>query len=67
MPSSSSKSQPAGSIRVGVGGWVFPPWRSNFYPEGLAQKSELEYASRQLSAIEINATYHRLQKPASFA
>jgi uncharacterized protein YecE (DUF72 family) len=54
-------------IRVGIGGWVFPPWRSNFYPEGLAQKSELEYASRQLSAIEINATYHRLQKPASFA
>jgi uncharacterized protein YecE (DUF72 family) len=57
----------SGAIRVGVGGWVFPPWRNNFYPEGLAQKNELEYASRQLSAIEINATYHRLQKPASFA
>jgi uncharacterized protein YecE (DUF72 family) len=57
----------SGAIRVGVGGWVFPPWRNNFYPEGLAQKSELEYASRHLSAIEINATYHRLQKPASFA
>jgi uncharacterized protein YecE (DUF72 family) len=60
-------SLPFGAIRVGIGGWVFPPWRSNFYPEGLAQKNELEYASRQLSAIEINATYHRLQKPASFA
>ena len=60
-------SPPAGAIRVGIGGWVFPPWRGNFYPEGLAQKDELEYASRQLSAIEINATYHRLQKPASFA
>ena len=58
---------PSGAIRVGVGGWVFPPWRDNFYPPGLAQKSELEYASRHLSAIEINATYHRLQKPASFA
>jgi uncharacterized protein YecE (DUF72 family) len=57
----------SGAIRVGVGGWVFPPWRDNFYPQGLAQKSELEYASRHLSAIEINATYHRLQKPASFA
>ena len=56
-----------GVIRVGVGGWVFPPWRSNFFPPGLAQKDELEYASRQLTAIEINATYHRLQKPASFA
>ena len=60
-------SQPSGAIRVGIGGWVFPPWRSNFYPAGLAQKHELEYASRQLTAIEINATYHRLQKPASFA
>ena len=59
--------RPAGVVRVGIGGWVFPPWRNNFYPEGLAQKNELEYASRQLSAIEINATYHRLQKPASFA
>ncbi|MEO8526644.1 MAG: DUF72 domain-containing protein [Caldimonas sp.] len=57
----------AGVIRVGVGGWVFPPWRSNFFPPGLAQKNELAYASRQLTAIEINATYHRLQKPASFA
>jgi uncharacterized protein YecE (DUF72 family) len=60
-------SGPAGTVRVGVGGWVYPPWRDNFYPEGLAQKGELEYASRQLSAIEINATYHRLQKPESFA
>jgi uncharacterized protein YecE (DUF72 family) len=58
---------PSGLVRVGIGGWVFPPWRSNFYPQGLAQKNELEYASRQLNAIEINATYHRLQKPASFA
>ena len=67
MPSTPTKTQPAGAIRVGIGGWVFPPWRGNFYPDGLAQKSELEYASRQLNAIEINATYHRLQKPASFA
>ncbi len=57
----------SGVIRVGVGGWVFPPWRNNFFPPGLAQKNELEYASGQLTAIEINATYHRLQKPASFA
>jgi len=59
--------RPSGVIRVGVGGWVFPPWRSNFYPPDLAQKDELGYASRQLTAIEINATYYRLQKPASFA
>ncbi len=54
-------------IRVGTGGWTFEPWRDNFYPKGLAHHRELEYASRKLTAIEINATYYRLQKPESFA
>jgi uncharacterized protein YecE (DUF72 family) len=54
-------------IRVGVGGWTFAPWRDNFFPKGLAQTKELGYASRQLSAIEINGTYYSTQKPASFA
>ena len=54
-------------IRTGIGGWVFPGWRKGrFYPEGLPQKRELEWASRQLGAIEINGTYHSLQKPESF-
>jgi uncharacterized protein YecE (DUF72 family) len=57
----------AGRIRVGIGGWTYPPWRNNFYPEAWPQARELEYASRQLSAIEINATYHGTQKPSSFA
>ncbi len=54
-------------IYVGVGGWVFEEWRSNFYPKGLPQKRELEYASRQLTTIEINGTYYGSQKPESFA
>ena len=57
----------AGRIRVGIGGWTFPPWRGEFYPEGLRQKDELAYASRHLTAIEINGTYHSLQTPKSFA
>lgn len=57
----------AGEIRVGIGGWTYAPWRGSFYPEGLAQKRELEYAASRLGAIEINGTYYRLQKPASFA
>jgi uncharacterized protein YecE (DUF72 family) len=55
------------AIRVGVGGWTYEPWRNNFYPEGWTQSRELEYASRQLTAIEINGTYYSTQKPASFA
>ena len=55
------------AIRTGIGGWTYPDWRKGtFYPEGLAQKRELEWASRQLGAIEINGTYHSLQKPESF-
>ena len=56
----------AGTIRVGVGGWTFEPWRGLFYPEGLAQKRELKFASRKLTSIEINGTYYGSQKPASF-
>ncbi|MGY2491977.1 DUF72 domain-containing protein [Cupriavidus sp. CP313] len=54
-------------VRVGIGGWNFAPWRDNFYPAGLAQARELAYASRHLSAIEINSTYHGTQKRTSFA
>jgi uncharacterized protein YecE (DUF72 family) len=53
-------------IRVGIGGWVFKPWRGEFYPEGLQQARELEYASRKLTAIEINGTFYSTQKPESF-
>lgn len=57
----------AGRIRIGVGGWTYEPWRGTFYPAELPQKRELEYASCRLTSIEINATYHRSQKPESFA
>jgi uncharacterized protein YecE (DUF72 family) len=55
------------TIRVGIGGWTYPPWRDNFYPAGLPHHRELEYASRRLSAIEINGTFYRSQTPATFA
>ena len=54
------------NIRVGIGGWNYAPWRDNFYPKGLAQAKELEYAASCLGAIEINATFYGRQKPASW-
>ena len=54
-------------IRVGCGGWTFVPWRDNFYPAKLAQRRELEYASRHVTAIEVNGTYYGAQKPATYA
>jgi len=56
----------SGAIRVGIGGWVYPPWRGAFYPPGLRQAEELAYASRHVTAIEINGTFYRIQTPASF-
>ena len=53
-------------MQVGISGWTYPPWRGVFYPDKLPQKSELEYASRQLGAIEINATFYGRQKPKSW-
>ena len=55
-----------GTIRLGVGGWTFPPWRGVFYPDDLPQKNELAYAARRLTAIEINGTYYGSQKPESW-
>jgi len=54
-------------IRVGVGGWTYEPWRNNFFPPGLAHSKELEYASRRLTAIEVNGTYYSTFKPPTFA
>lgn len=54
-------------IRVGIGGWTYPPWRESFYPAGLPQARELEYGSRQFNALEINATFYGRQSPKSWA
>src|SRR5258707_8158549 len=53
-------------IRVGIGGWVFEPWRGTFYPKGLPHVRELAHASRNVTSIEINSTFYASQKPASF-
>src|SRR3954465_14007968 len=56
----------SGQIRVGIGGWNFPPWRGVFYPDKLPQTRELEYAASKLTPIEINSTHSGSQKPESF-
>jgi uncharacterized protein YecE (DUF72 family) len=54
-------------VYVGTSGWKKPQWRGDFYPKGLVQRRELEFASRQLTSLEINATFHGLQRPSTFA
>ncbi len=55
------------AIRIGISGWLYAPWRGDFYPEGLRQADELHHASRQFPTIEINGTFYSLKKPADFA
>jgi uncharacterized protein YecE (DUF72 family) len=53
-------------LRIGISGWNYEFWRGEFYPKGLVQKRELEFASRQMNSIEINGTFYSLQRPKSF-
>lgn len=54
-------------IHIGISGWRYPPWRGVFYPPGLVQARELDYAARQLPTIEINGSFYSLQRPGSYA
>lgn len=55
------------NIYIGISGWRYPPWRGVFYPPGLTQARELEFASRALPSIEINGSFYALQRPESYA
>jgi uncharacterized protein YecE (DUF72 family) len=57
----------AGTVRIGISGWTYAPWRGKFYPPKLLHKRELGYAARSFSSIEINGTFYSLQRPENFA
>jgi uncharacterized protein YecE (DUF72 family) len=57
----------AGAVRIGISGWTYAPWRGVFYPKGLPQKRELEYAASQFNSVEINGTFYGMQRPDAFA
>ncbi len=53
-------------IRIGISGWRYQPWRGAFYPQGLPQRRELEYAAARLATIELNGSFYSLQRPSSY-
>jgi uncharacterized protein YecE (DUF72 family) len=57
----------AGRVRIGISGWTYPGWRGDFYPRGLVQRRELEYAAERMTSIEINGSFYSLQRPSSYA
>jgi uncharacterized protein YecE (DUF72 family) len=54
------------NARIGISGWRYPPWRGDFYPKGLPQRSELEYAASRFNSIEINGSFYALQRPENY-
>ncbi|MCU1226893.1 MAG: hypothetical protein JWQ42_4986 [Edaphobacter sp.] len=67
IPVDGSPTKAIGKVRIGISGWKYAGWRGVFYPPKLAQRRELEFASREFSTIEINGTFYSLHRPKSFA
>jgi len=57
----------SGRVLIGISGWRYAPWRGVFYPQGLVQRRELEFASRAFPTIELNGSFYSLQRPELFA
>ncbi len=53
-------------LHIGISGWRYAGWRGDFYPVGLPQRRELEYAARQVNSVEINGSFYSLQRPKSY-
>lgn len=53
-------------IRVGISGWRYPRWRGDFYPRGLPQRRELEYAAERMTSIEVNGSFYSLLRPTTY-
>jgi uncharacterized protein YecE (DUF72 family) len=57
---------PRSRVRIGISGWRYRGWRGVFYPRGLAQRRELEFAAQRFDSIEINGSFYSLQRPESY-
>ncbi len=54
------------NIRIGISGWRYEGWGGTFYPQGLPQKEELNFAAQHFNSIELNGSFYSLQRPKSF-
>lgn len=51
---------------IGTSGWNYPAWRDAFY-RGVPQKRWLPFCAEHFHAVEVNATFYRLQRRETFA
>jgi len=55
-----------GKVYIGTSGWVYPHWENIFYPETLPSKNKLKYFSRHFKTTEVNYSFYRLPRPATY-
>jgi uncharacterized protein YecE (DUF72 family) len=68
MPGFAAWAYPAGvTIRVGISGWTYHPWRGDFYPRGLPERDELSYVAERMNSVEINGSFYSLQRRQDYA
>jgi len=53
-------------LLIGCSGFSYPHWRGPFYPEELASKRWFAHYCSVFAAVELNVTFYRLVKPATF-
>ncbi len=51
---------------IGTSGWNYPAWRAAFY-RGVPQRLWLPFCAEHFTAVEVNATFYRLQRLETFA
>lgn len=55
------------AIQVGTSGWSYDHWQGVLYPPGTAVRDRLAFYVAQFRTVEINATFYRWPRPATFA
>lgn len=54
-------------VRTGTSGFSYAAWKGPFYPSKISPKKMLAHYATRLGTVEINATFYKLPKPATFA
>ncbi len=54
-----------GGVHIGTSGWSYEAWRAGFYA-GVPRRAWLTHYASQFGAVEINASYYRLQNVSTY-
>jgi len=57
----------SGRIHIGTSGWSYDHWQGVLYPPGLPARERLDHFVARFRTAELNSSYYRWPKSASFA